>query len=135
MIDSDVLQKAADLLDQRFGLDTLWLFGSEAEGKERQGSDVDLAALFRRQPKGLELLDARTELEEILHREVDLVDLDHASPILGMQILRRGRLLVDRNPRRRFAFSSRTLSMYEDLKIVRREGEQVLLERIGVGRP
>lgn len=135
MIDSDSLQQAADLLDQHFGLDTLWLFGSEAEGKERQGSDVDLAALFRRQPEALELIDARTELEEILHRDVDLVDLDHASPILGMQVLRRGRLLVDRNPRRRSSFSGRTLSMYEDLKIVRRKGEQVLLERIGVGRP
>jgi len=135
VIDSDALQQAADLLDQRFGLDTLWLFGSEAEGKERQGSDVDLAALFRRQPKGLELLDARTELEEILHRDVDLVDLDHASPILGMQVLRRGRLLMDRNPRRRSSFSGRTLSMYEDLKIMRRKGEQVLLERIGVDRP
>lgn len=135
MIDSDSLQKAADFLDQRFGLDTLWLFGSEAEGKERQGSDVDLAALFRRQPEGLELFDARTELEEILRRDVDLVDLDHASPILGMQVLRRGRLLLDRNPVRRFSFSSRTLSMYEDLKIVRREGEQLLLERISVGQP
>lgn len=135
MIDSDALRQAADLLDQRFGLDTLWLFGSEAEGTERQGSDVDLAALFRRQPKGLELMDARTELEEILHRDVDLVDLNQASPILGMQVLRRGRLLVDRNPRRRSSFSGRTLSMYEDLKIVRRKGEQVLLERIGVDRP
>lgn len=135
MIDSDSLQQAADLLDQRFGLDTLWLFGSEAEGKERQGSDVDLAALFRRQPEGLELMDARTELEEILRRDVDLVDLDHASPILGMQVLQRGRLLLDRNPRRRSSFSGRTLSMYEDLKIVRRKGEQLLMERIGVGRP
>jgi predicted nucleotidyltransferase len=135
MIDSDSLQQAADLLDQRFGLDTLWLFGSEAEGKAHQGSDLDLAALFRRQPEGLDLFDARTELEEILRRDVDLVDLDHASPILALQVLRRGRLLVDRNPVRRFSFSSRTLSMYEDLKIVRREGEQLLLERISVGQP
>ena len=62
---------------------------------------------------------------------IDLVDLDQASPILGMQILRHGRLLVDRDPRRRFAFFSKTVSMYEDVQILRRNAERLLFERIG----
>lgn len=131
--DSD-LQKVLGFLEARFGLDTLWLFGSEAQGKARPDSDVDLAALFRRRPTILELLEAQADLEQLLHREVDLVDLDQASPILGMQVLRHGRLLVDQNPKRRHAFFSRTISMYDDIKIIRREAERRLFERFAGGR-
>jgi hypothetical protein len=93
-----------------------------------------LAALFCRSPAPLEIFDARMDLAEILQRDVDLVDLDQASPILGMQVLRHGNLLADRNPRRRHAFFSRTISMYEDVKIVRREAERALYTRVGSGR-
>jgi predicted nucleotidyltransferase len=128
------LHRAGDLLERRFGVDTLWLFGSAARGEERSDSDLDLAALFRRRPAALDLLDARGELADLLGREVDLVDLDRASPILGMQVLRTGRLLVDRNPGRRYAFVGRTISMYEDVKILRREAERTLLQRVSGGR-
>jgi uncharacterized protein len=136
MVTEAALHGAGDLLERRFGLDTLWLFGSAARGEEREDSDLDLAALFRRRPAALELLDAKGELADLLGREVDLVDLDRASPILGMQVLRSGRLLVDRNPARRYAFFSRTISMYEDVKILRREAERALLQRVSSsGRP
>lgn len=124
------IERIGAYLDERFGLDTLWLHGSEAKGTARPDSDVDLAALFRRPPEALELFDAQMDLEEILHRDVDLVDLDRVSPALGMQVLKHGRLLVDRNPNRRYAAFSRILSLYEDLKILRREVEQALLERM-----
>lgn len=131
----DQLQQAVDLLEARFGLDVLWVFGSEARGTARPDSDVDLAALFQRPPQGLEIFDARTDLEALLHRDVDLVDLDQASPILGMQVLRYGRLLADRNPQRRIAFFTRTVKMYEDLKILRRDTERALFERVSSARP
>jgi predicted nucleotidyltransferase len=135
MVTDADLQRAIEFLDERFGLDTLWLYGSEAQGMAREDSDVDLGALFRRRLTALEIFETRAELAEILHREIDLVDLDQASPILCMQVLRYGRLLVDRNPKRRHAFFSKTVSMYEDVKIIRREAEQRLYERVRSGRP
>ena len=134
MIASAKLQRAVDFLDEQFGLDALWVFGSEAHGKTRPDSDIDLAALFSSRPEPLDVLGARGDLEEILGREVDLVDLDRASPILAMQVLKHGRLLVDRDPKRRIAFVVRTRSLYEDLKILRRESEKRLLERVAGGR-
>lgn len=104
MVTNEELQTIANFLDRRFGLDTLWLFGSEAAGTARQDSDLDLAALFKRRPSAIELLDAGGELADTLHRYVDLIDLDQASPILGMQVLRHGRLLADCDPKRRCAF-------------------------------
>lgn len=134
MIASARLQRAVDFLDEQFGLDTLWIFGSEAQDKARPDSDIDLAALFSRRPQPLDVLGARGDLEEILGREVDLVDLDRASPILAMQVLKHGRLLVDRDPKRRIAFVVRTRSLYEDVKILRRASEKRLLERVAGGR-
>jgi predicted nucleotidyltransferase len=129
------LDLARDLLDRRLGLDALWLFGSRAQGAVRADSDLDLAGLFRRSPGQLELLEIQGEMGQALGLEVDLIDLDRASPILAMQVLRHGRLLVDHDLRRRTAFFARTISMYEDLKIVRRGAEQALLHRVSGGRP
>lgn len=133
MITPEDLQRAMDILDRRFGLDSLWLFGSEAQGTARPDSDVDFAALFKGRPTPVEVFEAQAELTEILGRDVDLVDLDRVSPILARQVLRHGRLVIDRDPKRRYAFFSRTISMYEDVKIQRREVERKLLERFGGG--
>jgi predicted nucleotidyltransferase len=130
MVTQEQIDRIVSFLDERFGLDTLWLYGSEAQGTARPGSDVDLAALFRRRPEGLEIFDARTDLEEILHRDVDLVDLDQTSPVLGMQVLRYGKLLVDRNPGRRHDAFGRILGLYEDVKILRREVEKEMFRRL-----
>lgn len=134
MLASDEIDRITTVLDRWFGVDTLWLYGSQAEGTARADSDIDLAVLFRRRPQGLEIFDARTDLEEMLRRDVDLVDLDQAPPILAMQVLKHGRLLVDRNPSRRHDAFSRIVSMYEDVKILRRESERALFERMRVGR-
>jgi uncharacterized protein YutE (UPF0331/DUF86 family)/predicted nucleotidyltransferase len=88
-------------LDGRFGLDALWLFGSEAMGSAGPFSDIDLAGLFRRRPSALDVLDQRAVLGALLGRDIDLVDLERVSPIVAMQVFRRGRLLADANPRRR----------------------------------
>jgi predicted nucleotidyltransferase len=135
MLDSAILDRAILWLDERFGLDALWLFGSEVRGAATTDSDLDLAALFRCAPAPSELLEARAELGTLLGRTVDLVDLDWASPILVMQVLRHGRLLLDQNPSRRVRLVAAAPGKYEDLRLVRREGERLLLERVRGGRP
>lgn len=133
MESEEQIREARSYLDARFGLDSLWVYGSEATGTANRRSDLDLAALFRGRPAPEDVLEAAAELTGSLGRAVDLVDLDRASPILAMQVLRHGRLLVDRNPRRRHAFLSRTVSLYEDLKIVRRPIEKALYRRFAGG--
>ena len=128
------LNAAAEVLDERFGLDALWLFGSEAAGSAVAESDVDLAALFGRSPAALELVETQQEIGALLGRDVDLVDLDRASPILAMQVLRHGKLLLDKNPRRRTDFVAHAPGRYEDVVITRREIEQALLQRVRGGR-
>jgi uncharacterized protein len=130
LISTEQLTGAAALLEGRFPLSALWLFGSEAQGRARHDSDVDLAALFSQPVAPEHLLTARLDLEELLGRSVDLVDLRRASPIVGRQAVQHGRLLLDRDPVDRHVFSMLLPSRYVDLKISRRGAEHALIEAV-----
>lgn len=133
MLAPEDIEAITKLLDERLGLDALWVFGSVATGADTKTSDVDFAGLFRRKPSAVELVELREDVARLLHREVDLVDVGHASPVLAMQVLRHGRLLVDGDPRQRRRFVAGVPSRYEDVRIVRREAEQALLDRVRRG--
>jgi uncharacterized protein len=49
------------------------LFGSVARGDERDGSDIDLLVDFSPESSLFDLLHLNRELEELLHRPVDVV--------------------------------------------------------------
>ncbi len=129
----DRVQRLIAILDRRFEVDTAWLFGSRARGQAREDSDIDLAVLFRGTPTLEELLEARAEAELEIGTPVDLVDLDRASPILAMQVLRHGRLLVDRNRSRRIRLTAAAPGRREDVLLNRRPVERRLLERVTHG--
>ncbi len=128
------LARVADVLDALGGLDALWVFGSEASGTAAPTSDVDLAALFTSRPSPPALLVARGDLEALLGRAVDLVDLERASPLLAMQVVRHGHLLSDRAPSHRLRFLTSLPGRYEDVVRLRRAGERLLLSRLQHGR-
>ncbi len=105
----------------------VYLFGSAAAGRMHPGSDIDLAVLFEEVPGALELLDLRMELSDIAGRGVDLAVLNTASPILAMQVLKHGRRLIVRDRVAEAEFVIKTISMYYDLKRVRRPIEKNIL--------
>jgi predicted nucleotidyltransferase len=133
MLSEAAIDRIVALLDGRFGLDALFVFGSEAAGTPRRDSDVDLAALLRCRPDGLELLDAQTALGRS-GRDVDLVDLGAASPILARQVLQHGRCLFGAGASALASFEAILPSRYEDLKRVRAEAENALVQRMSHGR-
>jgi len=134
MLSENINDRIVALLEERFGLDALFVFGSEAAGTGRRDSDLDLAALLRRRPDALELLDVQTALEEIAGRDVDLVDLGVASPILARQVLRSGRCVFGSRAPALACFEAILPSRYEDLKRVRAEAESALVQRVVHGR-
>lgn len=124
------LDKLLDLLERRLGVDCLWVYGSEASRRARPDSDLDVAVLAREHLSATELADLRGDAEALLGRAVDLVDLDQASPILAYQVLKHGRLVVDRNPSRRHHFTAALPGRREDVLIMRRPIEERLIERM-----
>ncbi len=119
-----------DLLDQRLGVDCLWVYGSVAAGRARSDSDLDVAVLARKRLSAAKLADLRADAEALLGRAVDLVDLDQASPILAFQVLKHGCLVVDRDPSRRYRFTATLPGRREDVLIMRRPIEERLIRRV-----
>src|SRR5262245_25629706 len=82
MLKSVYIKAAAQTLEDRLGLDSLWLYGPAPRGWGAKRSDLTLAALFRRPPRGMEVLEATLDLATLLCRNIDLVDLERAAPTL-----------------------------------------------------
>lgn len=122
------LEQAAALLEERFDPRAIVLFGSRAQGRQRADSDHDLAMLVGRPvPDVFAVATARSDLEDLLGGDVDLVVLDEASPILAMEILRGHVVLRRRDPDAFENFVVRTLGAYFDLKRVREPIESALV--------
>ena len=97
---------------------TVFLFGSEASGVTHKESDIDIAVLFRddKIPSPHQVQDLREELTLHAKREVDLVVFNTASPVIRMQILRKGKKVYESNRKISGKWFVRTLNEYDDLK-------------------
>jgi len=75
------------------------LFGSQATGRQRPDSDVDLALWPLQKPSAQAKLAWLRQLETLLDKPVNLAlvsaDLD---PVLGFEIVRDGRLIYEQEP-------------------------------------
>ena len=72
----DLLKSGAALL-QAAGAQEVYLFGSMAEGRAHEGSDVDLAVAGLPPEK---FFATMARLADLFDRTVDLVDLDEVNP-------------------------------------------------------
>ncbi len=104
-----------------------YLFGSAVRGHFSMESDIDIAILFSCPPDGLRLLDLQEDLIALLGRQVDLVNLNHASPILATQVLKYGESVFERSAHAAREFRVRTMFAYYDLKTVRKCVEEALV--------
>jgi predicted nucleotidyltransferase len=74
-----------------------YLFGSYVRGEAKTGSDVDiLVELDYTQPVGLVFVQMKLDLEELLHKEVDLVSANGVSKYLKPIIDREKELIYAR---------------------------------------
>lgn len=69
------------------------LFGSRAQGQERDDSDLDLAVLLPEPADPVALWQAGEAIAKRLGVDVDLVDLRRASTVMQHQIITSGRRL------------------------------------------
>ncbi len=113
----------------------IYLFGSRAEGRGGPRSDVDLAVVLG---EGLDA-DARWHKRLALLTDacqrlgtdaVDLVILEDARVPLGHRVLKHGRLLSDRLPRRRARVVEEVLRRYLDEAYLRRVLDMGLADRL-----
>ena len=80
-----------------------------------------------------QLLAASVDLAEQIGVAVDLIDLDAASPVLAMQVLRHGRAVRVNDSRRVAWLTMRVITDYADLRIARAPIEAAMRARLGHG--
>jgi predicted nucleotidyltransferase len=67
-----ILKENKRMLEQKYSVKSLALFGSYVRGDNTDKSDIDILAEFDN-PPGLEFIDLADELEKLLKTKVDLV--------------------------------------------------------------
>lgn len=84
------------------------LYGSLARGQQRRDSDVDLGVALDDEDRWL-LGEIEVAIGRRLQRDVDLVDLRRAPPLLRFEISRDGVLLLEREPDTWTSFKARAM--------------------------
>lgn len=74
-----LLQSAKSMLEQKYGVKALALFGSYSRNEATADSDVDVLVDFSK-PIGLAFVDLADELEQLLQTRVDLVSRNGIKP-------------------------------------------------------
>lgn len=104
----------------------VYRFGSSARGDARPDSDCDVAVLARPGLAPFARFELQERLAAAIGRDVDLVDLSSASPVLAVQAVFHGVLLFESDAATRGAFEDYVLSSYARLNEERRG----ILERV-----
>jgi predicted nucleotidyltransferase len=104
----------------------VYRFGSTTQDAATPGSDTDIAVLTRGRVAPERRFDVQERLAAEIGRDVDLVDLMDASPVMAMQVITSGHVLYDDNSDARGRFEDRTFGAYARLNEERRG----ILERV-----
>ena len=68
----------------------IWLFGSYADKTYSENSDIDIAVYFNEDKSSLEIFKLKTELEFLLKKDVDLIDIKTANTVFQFEIVTKG---------------------------------------------
>ncbi len=82
-----ILRQQQPLLQERYNVATLGLFGSYVRGEARPDSDLDVLVHFRTTPGLIRFLELENYLSDLLDLRVDLVMPDSLKPSIGRRIL------------------------------------------------
>jgi predicted nucleotidyltransferase len=114
-------------LVQAKGILLAFVFGSSVSRRMQTASDVDIGILFGSIPNIFQINALAAELSSLVKKEVDLVVLNRASPILKMQVLKKGVLVFAKDLKIYHQFFVDTVNQYDDLKRIRKTCEDNLL--------
>ncbi|MEW6426137.1 MAG: nucleotidyltransferase domain-containing protein [Bacillota bacterium] len=125
-----------NFLDRQPDVAAAYLFGSYARGRATSGSDVDIAVLFNRPEKDSftrfeRRLELEIALEESVKRPVQVIDLETAPLLLQRQVRKHGKLILEKDRRRRVNFEVRSRRAYFDMQRVYRLRNAAILKALG----
>ncbi|NEX14901.1 MAG: hypothetical protein C1941_09460 [Prosthecochloris sp.] len=117
------IKRLRQYLENRSDVSFAMVFGSFARGKERKGSDLDVAIFFLEDvvPQGFDVLVFEQELSDVAEREVDLVILNSAGIFLRHQIQKCHQMLVLHSKLAYERYRERTMQDYDEYRYLNPE--------------
>jgi predicted nucleotidyltransferase len=98
----------------------VWLFGSQATGRARPDSDIDLAVLAREPIDAVQLFDLGLDLGVLAKRDVDLIDLRRVSTVMRKVVVTDGVLAFAAEADACESFAADSVALYVALREERR---------------
>jgi hypothetical protein len=123
-----VIENLTRVLEQTPSVRLAVLFGSAAKGALVSDSDIDIAVSLDRDAELSATLGV--VLARAVDRQVDLVWLDEAPPLLRFEIAREGRVLVERAPHAWADFRAHAMIDWWDWAPTARMMHQVMTARL-----
>ena len=121
MIGNEKINIIKNILVEAFSPYLIYIFGSTVKNRDRGESDIDIAILTDRRVDEYELFILSQKLADILKKEVDLIDLNKASTVFKIQIIKTGKLIYNSNNLKKMYFQMRTMKDYAILNEERQE--------------
>jgi len=79
---------------ERYDVKRAAVFGSFVRGEQKEGSDIDILVEFEGEKSLLDLAGLKIELEEALHRKVDVLTYNSLHPLLKDKILQEQKVIL-----------------------------------------
>lgn len=112
---AELIEKIRQCCSREQAILAAYIFGSGAAGRMRATSDVDVAVWVAPEHEDdFPFLAFAADLDRECRRTVDLVLLNRAGELLKYQVRRHGRLIFERDPRRRRQFEVSSRKRFED---------------------
>jgi predicted nucleotidyltransferase len=82
-----MLRGELPVLAQRYGVESMAIFGSYVRSQQRADSDLDILVTFHRAPTLLRFIELENHLSDLLGVKVDLAMRDSLKPAIGRRVL------------------------------------------------
>jgi predicted nucleotidyltransferase len=120
------LDNAIEILKKEFNPIVIYLFGSAAQNRLRDDSDIDIAFLTDNEVNDYECFVKAQELADVFNRDVDLINLNASSTVFKAQVVGTGKIIYCRDETKRMYFEMRAFKSYAMLN----EEREVILKKI-----
>lgn len=112
----DIVEKCKSILMKNGDIIFAYIFGSYVHGRMRKDSDIDIAIYLAKELDIDVYLNLKMTLTDICKREVDLIILNEATPLLKYQIYKNHILLFTQDKTIESNFKVNTLFEFNDMK-------------------
>lgn len=123
------LEKVKEYLINEIDCEAIILFGSYSRNTQNEESDIDIAIKVNKKINAKELFKIKQKLEDILKKDVDLVELNNTQDGIRYEILINGITLYVKDE---FKFELYKLDMYREY-LELNESRQMIIDNIKNG--